>query len=189
MHPWDRSLFLWLNLDPGDPEAIVALAKMASEWLPDLVLGGLLVMLLLGPSRIRRTLAPVVGAMALAWFGADVLKDLVVAPRPYLQGLGTDWLRRAGASGFPSTHASIALAFGAAAWLNPWPLSVRLTCVGAALLIAWSRMALGAHFPSDVAGAAVLGTLSALLAHMAQARWARARQRRAAALINPPDIS
>lgn len=189
MHLWDRTLFLWLNLDPGDPDAIVMLAMLASKWLPNLVLAALAVVLMCGPARVRLSLAPVAGAMALAWLGADLLKDTIVAPRPYLQGLGTDWLGRTGASGFPSSHASIALAFAAAAWLNPWPVSVRLACLGAALLIAWSRLALGAHFPSDVAGAAVLGAVSALVAHTAVLRLTRARQRKAAVPITPPDQS
>ena len=165
------------------------LATIASEWLPNIVLGALALVLLLGPPRVRRSLAPVVGAMALAWLGADMLKDAIVAPRPYLQGLGTDWLGRTGGSGFPSSHASIALAFAVAAWLNPWPLSVRLACMGAALLIAWSRLALGAHFPSDVAGAAVLGSLSALVAHTTLSRLARAHQRKVSAPVTPPDQS
>lgn len=188
MHIWDRSLFLWLNLDPGDPYAVVALAMVASEWLPDIVLGGLVLALLLGSARTRRTLLPVVGAMVLAWAGSQLLKDVIVSPRPYLQGLGTDWLHRAGASGFPSTHASIALAFAAASWLNPWPLALRLGFAALAVLIAWSRLALGAHFPSDVAGAAVLAAACAVFAHVAAARIARTRQRRAVP-VSPPDRS
>lgn len=188
MHLWDRTLFLWFNLDPGDPHALFALATVASEWLPDLVLTGLALMLLAGPARLRRTLVPVVLAMALAWLGSDLLSEWIVAPRPYLQKLGTDWLRRGGASGFPSTHASVALALAAAAWPNPWPLWTRGACVVTALLIAWSRLALGAHFPSDVAGAAVLAAFSALAAHAGLARLARARQRRVQA-ISPRDRS
>ncbi|MFD1710307.1 phosphatase PAP2 family protein [Ottowia sp. GY511] len=177
MQVWDRSLFLWLNLDPGDPHLFVAMAMFASEWLPDLVLGGLVVALLLGGAGTRRALLPVVGAMLLAWAGSQAIKDMVVSPRPYLMGLGTDWLGRAGASGFPSTHASIALALAAASWLNPWPLALRLGLLVLAVLIAWSRVALGAHFPSDVAGAAVLAAASAVIAHQAVARIARRRVR------------
>lgn len=188
MHLWDRSLFLWLNLDPGDPHAVIGLAMLASEWLPDIVLGGLVLALALGSARTRRALMPVVGAMVLAWAGSQLLKDLIVSPRPYLKGLGTDWLSRAGASGFPSTHASVALAFAAASWRNPWPLALRLGFAALAVLIAWSRLALGAHFPSDVAGAAVLAAACALLAHVVSARIARARQRRAVPL-SPPDRS
>ena len=189
MHSWDRSLLLWFNLDPGDPQAVISLATIASEWLPDIVLGGLLLALLGGSAKTRRLLLPVIGAMLIAWLGADTLKDWIVAPRPYLQRLGTDWLGRTGASGFPSTHASIALAFAAAAWLNPWPLALRLGFVALAVLIAWSRLALGAHFPSDVAGAAVLAAFGALVAHWAVARVERARRQRTAAAIKSPDQS
>ena len=191
MHLWDRSLFLWLNLDPGDPHTVIALATFASEWLPDVVLGGLVLALVFGTARLRRALLPVVGAMLLAWAGSQMLKDLIVSPRPYVLGLGTDWLRRAGASGFPSTHASIALALAAASWLNPWPLALRLGLVVLAVLIAWSRLALGAHFPSDVAGAAVLAVVGALVAHSAVARITRVRRQRKAlpVPVNPPDRS
>lgn len=190
MHHWDRTLFLWLNLDPGDPDLVVALAMAASQWLPDIVLAGLALALLLGTARTRRTLLPVVAAMMLAWLGADLIKDWIVAPRPYLQGLGTDWMRRMGASGFPSTHTSIAAAFGMAVWLGPWKRRWRVVCAVIALLIAWSRMALGAHFPSDVAGAIVLGSVSALLMRTALARWTKPPQPAAATVaVNPPDRS
>ena len=34
MHAWDRSLFLWINLDAQSPAALVSLAVVASRWLP-----------------------------------------------------------------------------------------------------------------------------------------------------------
>ena len=54
MQLWDRSLFLWLNLDPGDPHAFIAVAMFASEWLPDLVLGGLVLALHRGAATAAR---------------------------------------------------------------------------------------------------------------------------------------
>ena len=33
MHAWDRSLFLWINLDAQSPAALVSLAVVASRWL------------------------------------------------------------------------------------------------------------------------------------------------------------
>ena len=76
--------------------------------------------------------------------------------------------------------ASVALASGAAHLLKhglnfPRPVTV------AALLIGWSRIALGLHLPSDVLAAWCLGTLCALAVQRCSApaarRWPRPRVR------------
>ena len=54
MHAWDRSLFLWINLDAQSPAALVSLAVVASRWLPAVGVAGLVLALLLGPRRWRR---------------------------------------------------------------------------------------------------------------------------------------
>ena len=54
MHAWDRSLFLWINLDAQSPAALVSLAVVASRRLPALGVAGLVLALLLGPRRWRR---------------------------------------------------------------------------------------------------------------------------------------
>lgn len=175
MNSLDRSLFLWLNLERGGAHVWVDIALFASKWLPVIALAVLLAALVRGPRRHRRALLTACGAMLLAWAGSHAMKDLVAVPRPYLLGLGTDWLGRAGAGSFPSTHASVALAMAAACWLNPWPLAVRVALGVTGLVISWSRIALGVHFPSDVAGAAVLAVVSALVVHRAAARLMRPR--------------
>ena len=66
--------------------------------------------------------------------------------------------------------AAMALAFGVSAlWLPArWP--VRAGLLTAALAVAWSRVALGLHFPSDVLVGALLGALCALAARRLRAR-------------------
>ena len=172
VHAWDRAIFLWLNLDAQSSGSAVALALLASKWLPGLAVALLLLALVLGPVRWRRSLLSAGGAMGLAWLGASLLKHGVTAPRPFMLGLGTDWLGHARVNGFPSSHASVAAAFAVVALRSPWARPWRWSLALAGLLVCWSRVALGVHFPSDVAAAVLLGSLSALLAQTVAARLA-----------------
>lgn len=160
----DRTLFLWLNLDASSSGAAVGLALAASRGLPAAAALGLLLALALGPAPWRRNLLTAGAAMALAWLGASLLKRGITAPRPFMLGLGTDWLGHARGNGFPSSHASVAAAFALATLRSDWPRALRWSLALLAALVCWSRIALGAHFPSDVAAAVLLGSLSALLA-------------------------
>lgn len=70
----------------------------------------------------------------------------------------------AGWYSFPSGHATLApLVFGLGAllWAEPWPARTRVTALLLAalvtLLIGYSRIYVGVHWPSDVAGGYLLG--------------------------------
>ena len=171
MHAWDRSLFLWINLDAQSPAALVSLAVVASRWLP----AGLVLALLLGPRRWRRAVLSTAAAMALAWLGASLIKQGVTSPRPFALGLGTDWLGHSSSNGFPSSHASVATAFAVSALLSGWAPAARWALALAGLLVCWSRIAVGVHLPSDVMAAMLLGTFCAV-AVQGTARWLSARR-------------
>jgi undecaprenyl-diphosphatase len=74
-------------------------------------------------------------------------------------------MRGAGWYSFPSGHSTLApLVFGLGAliWAAPWPRQRRIALLMAAaavsLLIAFSRVYLGLHWPSDAVGGLLLGT-------------------------------
>lgn len=180
LNAWDHALFLWLNLDARSPHALVSLALLASQRLPGAILAGLGLATVVGPARTRRTVLTVALAMALGWTGAMLLKHWVTAPRPFMQALGTDWLGHSGGNGFPSSHASVAAAMAVAAWRTHWARALRVGLVAAAALVAWSRIALGVHFPSDVMAAVLLGSLCALIVQAAVERVAALAARAAA---------
>ena len=114
----------------------------------------------------------------IGWALNNTMKALVGRERPTL----VPHLTEAGGYSFPSGHSfasamiyiGMALAFASMSDRH----SVRYTLVGAAMLIsgmiAWSRVMLGVHFPSDVVagwcgGAAWAFTAAALLYHPAKA--------------------
>ena len=176
MLPLDLALFQALNADASTAPVVIAAARWASQQLP-LAMGGVLLGCLVagGPAR-RRELALALASMALAWAGVQLLRYAVPAPRPAQLGIGTQWIDHAARAGFPSMHA--AGAFALAASLSAGPRALALVAWAAALAMAWSRVCLGVHFPSDVVAGMLTGTLSAWAVHALAVRSQRPSWRR-----------
>jgi undecaprenyl-diphosphatase len=138
--------------------------KWMLEWVRDVTsLGGVLLRNLIAIGavtallflRMRREAILLALTVGGAWLVDATIKGLVGRPRPEI----VPHLTEAGGASFPSGHAfnsavvyiAIALAFATLSARE----SVRLTIIGTAivlsLLVAWSRVWLGVHFPSDVA--------------------------------------
>jgi membrane-associated phospholipid phosphatase len=111
--------------------------------------------------------------LVLCWQGADLFQHLFARPRRL------DWVvRHETAFSYPSSHAAIAFGFyglwAALIARSDLPLAVRRTAPWAlaalAIGICWSRLALGAHYLTDVVGGALLACaiLSAALAVLPQ---------------------
>lgn len=103
----------------------------------------------------RRGFRLAVAALVSAWVN-DVLKVLFRQPRPYNLDPGVE-LSREPTYGLPSGHAQGAVVFCGivGAWLRK-PLVIVLTVLFP-LLVSFSRVYLGVHFPTDIFGAWLLG--------------------------------
>jgi undecaprenyl-diphosphatase len=107
---------------------------------------------------LSRVLLAIVG-LVVVWQTSDVFKVLFHRPRPLHPLLAET------SFGYPSGHADLSLFFyGLWAyyiWKAPIPRPIRIAWVTlSALLVAaigWSRLALGAHFPTDVLGGYLYG--------------------------------
>jgi undecaprenyl-diphosphatase len=92
----------------------------------------------------------------------QVIARLVDRPRPFVGHAGTVHLfaHHAADAGFPSDHATAAFAIGVALLLRyrAWGVVVLVF----ATILALARVGMGIHYPTDVLGGAVLGTLVAL---------------------------
>jgi len=178
-------LFFWINLSPDSPAWLMGLARLSSTALPVGLLLAVLVALVVGPPAWRRMALHMVLAMAVAWLIARGLSDLFPSPRPFVLGLGHQGLPHKPTPSFPSSHASLACAFAAAACVSAPHAIGRWTAVLLALLITWSRVALGVHFPLDAAAGGVVGVLSALLTWPLY-RWVTRRLAQRRERLAPP---
>ena len=114
---------------------------------------------------------------AADFIASGILKDWVARPRPSrvpeLEGilhLVNDY--RSGQYGFVSSHASTTMACAllfSLIWRN------KITTLGLMLWVAmncYSRMYLGVHYPLDIIGGLLVGTIVAVVAHVLL-RWAK----------------
>ena len=160
----DSALFLSINGSATSPPWLTALAIFSTSHLPQLVASGAAGAFLVGSRRVKLGVLQVLGAMAMAFVLARLGQYLIVRDRPFVVGLGTQWLAHAASHSFPSAHASVSCAFAMATALvaRRWYWALPALAVGA--LISWSRIYLGLHFPFDVLAGALLGAACGWLA-------------------------
>ena len=130
--------------------AVTALGSGAALWL------ALTAVLLLRP-QTRRTGWMLLGALALETVCCNLLlKPLVARPRPFALEPGVQLLiALPGDFSFPSGHT--AAGFAAVSALYFGKSRLWLPALAAAVLIAFSRLYLYVHYPTDVLAGAVLG--------------------------------
>src|SRR6516225_10043122 len=169
---WDERLFRVLNEVPSAAAAV--LTPLSHLFLP----AGIVVVVVLAVvyvvARNRSVLPVAAGAAAagLAWALANAAKAIADRPRPY-EVITDAVLRQQPAHGtsFPSSHTAVTVAVVIA--LVPFlPRVLAGVAIAYAVLVGWSRVYLGVHYPLDVlagagigmaVGGAVLLTLGVLL--------------------------
>ena len=158
---WDESLFRLLNEVPAAAASV--LTPLSRLFLPAgiIIVVALIVVYVL--ARNRSILPVVAGAAAagVAWLLAHVAKAIADRPRPY-EVMADAVLRQQPAHGtsFPSSHTAVTLAIAIA--LVPFlarPLAA--AGIGYAVLVGWSRVYLGVHYPLDILGGAGIGMAAA----------------------------
>lgn len=155
----------------GEPGPLVALERatvgrsaLIAWWLTwacyPQVLGPVGVALLIVAWRSPQWRGPILFSLAsllVCWLAADLCQHLFARPRRL------DWVVKHETSfSYPSSHAAIAVGFyGFGAW-RLWRAGTPETSVAGWLLgvlvaaVLWSRLALGAHYATDLAGGALL---------------------------------
>ena len=158
---WDARLFRILNQVPAAAASV--LTPLSHLLLP----AGILIVVLLAVIYVaarNRSVLPVAAAAVAAgaaWALAHAAKAVADRPRPY-QVIVDAVLRQQPAHGtsFPSSHTAVTLAVTIA--LIPFlPTALAAAGIGYAVLVGWSRVYLGVHYPLDVLAGAGIGMATA----------------------------
>ena len=159
------TLFSLLNAQAGLAGWQLLGAVFAAQWLIFLMPLALVMLWTGGGNAGREAALRALVAAVCALTLNGLIGQLWYSPRPFVAEIGHTFLLRDPDSSFPSDHATsmfsvaLVLAFSRAGMAH----RIGLLLLPLALIVAWSRVYLGVHWPKDMAGALVMSGAMALL--------------------------
>lgn len=163
----------------GEAPRLALVFTMSCRWDVFAVLGLVGIVVALGSPAWRPRIVTSIVTTVVFWKVSDALKDLFGRPRPPYWRL----IHETSAS-YSSGHALFAtIVYGLWAffvWKSELPNPVRAVVAPLLVLwscgIVWSRLALGAHYVTDLAGGVLLGIVALALGAAVRALLAKRRQ-------------
>lgn len=119
---------------------------------------------------VRRSLAKAVAFGLVAssgWVASEFFKLIIARQRPNPAMLFDPLSPETGSNSFPSGHVSFAVAMGFALYFlasgTRWAKVTAFAAVATALVVAWSRLYIGVHYPTDVAASFLAASAAVVL--------------------------
>ena len=161
MSNFDISLLNWLHnhLIPGSVPVLQFISDTTTIMSIAMVLLIVLLAILKRSKPLLMQFLMLVTVLLLVAAVTQGLKALIVRDRPFTTYPYIEKLSSGGDSSFPSGHTLEAFAMAAAMSLLFPRKKIILPVYGWAILVAYSRMALGVHYPSDVLAGILIGTM------------------------------
>lgn len=155
----NRKIFLAMNAKPGTPDSVLVIANFFANTLIYAIPFIIILLWFAGKEKgkmlaLRSTLTMVIGVVL-----SLIIGTLWPHPRPFMVPLGYVWFSHTADYSFPSDHMTIFVCF-ALALISAKAVRTGLVVLGISILVAWSRIYLGVHFPLDMIGAAITGMVS-----------------------------
>jgi undecaprenyl-diphosphatase len=157
----DYSLFSALNGLAGRSAALDGFMVDVARYSPIIYAFALLGLWLTWKPRNQRG-ALIAGISALVALGlGQIVGHVFPRERPYLAHKVTLLITHSPDTSFPSDHTTMAFAVAIAVWYFNRRAGITLALFG--VLVAIARVFVGAHYPGDVVGGAVLGGITSVL--------------------------
>jgi undecaprenyl-diphosphatase len=155
----NQTLFLDINASLNTPAwALQTMTVIADDLI--YIIPVLLLCMWLSGEYIWRNIALKSFLVTFFALGLNQLIALVWQhPRPDAMGLGHTFIAHAQDSSFPSDHMTVFSSIGMTLCLGH-PKKLGAFVLIMALLVSWTRVALGAHFPADMVGAVIVSIVS-----------------------------
>jgi undecaprenyl-diphosphatase len=157
--------FSLLNADAGLHGWRLGIGLFAAKWLILIVPLGLAGLWMSGDNAQREAAVKALAATACALTLNGAAGLLWYHPRPFVDHVGHTFLQHAPDSSFPSDHGTIMFTVALVLALCAVPMARRFgrSLLPLALVVAWSRVFLGVHWPMDMLGALCVGLAMAML--------------------------
>lgn len=169
LESFNYTLFYWLNATPDSPGWLISSAVFIARDAISIVPLLAVVLWLWGPreqvSAQRQLVIKIAIALAVSLTGSWTMGHLFPHDRPFVDGVGYNFLHHAADDSFPSDHGTVMFTFALAFlfWHRRWSGALLM---GVALTIAWSRVYLGVHWPLDMIGGLLVGLCGCMSAHI-----------------------
>lgn len=169
METLNQSLFLWINATPDSPAWLLKLATITAKDLILIVPVLSAIFWLWGaPEQMkarRELIIKVAIALAIGLLLSWLIGKVYPYDRPFVSGIGYNFLEHKSTFSFPSNHGTIIFTFalGFLFWHRVGS-GIALLAIGAA--IAWSRVYLGVHWPLDMVGGFLVAIVACALAQL-----------------------
>ena len=181
----NHSLFLLINATPETSHAMITAATFAAKYLvllfPVVAAGFWLRGTPENMVRQRRAVCKSAIALLIGFAASWIIGTLWPHARPFAEPFGHSFLDHAPTASFPSNHGIIVFTFalGCLFWCN---VRAGLLLMIPALIVAWSRVFLGVHWPVDMLGAFITVLIACALTELLWSLFGPALQNRLQAL-------
>ncbi|EPY5350788.1 TPA: phosphatase PAP2 family protein [Klebsiella variicola] len=155
----NRKIFLAMNAKPGTPDSALVIANFFANTLIYAIPFIIIFLWFAGKEKgkilaLRSMLTMVIGVVL-----SLIIGTLWPHQRPFMVPLGYVWFSHTADYSFPSDHMTIFVCF-ALALISAKAVRTGLVVLGISILVAWSRIYLGVHFPLDMIGGVITGMVS-----------------------------
>lgn len=158
----NQQLFLTLNAGSALHGYQLWFAIFAAKYFIFVILFFLMGIWLWGSRNQRLTLCIGFIAVLSALLINNIIGYFWFHPRPFMQGIGNNYLAHAPDSSFPSDHATVLFTISLVFLFRKGARILGILLLVLSLWVAWSRIYVGIHYPFDMLGSLIVSLIVAV---------------------------